>query len=140
MKSSRNAQASASRRRRLWSSTASKGHALPVHWWLSKRQASTTPSSTSAPGTSGRAIFRYRSRPDSLSKRLRRCRVDATRERQRESVLGDNKIAEVSVLRRGSIRPEHENRAAVLRGVRPMHLAGLDVQRRAGLVFLPVVG
>ena len=42
--------------------------------------------------------------------------------------LGDLEITEVSVLRRGFIRPEHEHRAALLGAVRAMHLAGLNVK------------
>lgn len=41
-------------------------------------------------------------------------------------------------MRRGN-RPEHENVAALLRGVRAVHLACLDVKRRPGQVLLALV-
>jgi hypothetical protein len=42
-------------------------------------------------------------------------------------VLGDLKIAEVGVTRRGFVRPQHEHLAPMLGGVWAMLLAGFDM-------------
>src|SRR5262245_20172249 len=52
---------------------------------------------------------------------------------------GQDEIAEVGVLRGGAIGPEHENRAALLGDMWAVHIAGLEVKRRAGLVALAFV-
>src|SRR6516225_112779 len=52
----------------------------------------------------------------------------------------EGEIAEVGSLRRGAFRPEDEKLASILRGVRAMCLAGLEMQRSAGLVLLALVG
>src|SRR5262249_11675882 len=53
--------------------------------------------------------------------------------------LRQHEIPEVGVLRGGAIRPEHENRAALLGAMWAVHIAGLEVKRRAGLVALAFV-
>src|ERR671914_806720 len=53
--------------------------------------------------------------------------------------LGQHEIAEVGVLRGGAICPEHENRAALLGAMWAVHIAGLEVKRRAWLVALAFV-
>src|SRR6516165_8369825 len=52
----------------------------------------------------------------------------------------EGEIAEVGSLSRGAFCPEDEKLASILRGVRAMFLAGLEMQRSAGLVLLALVG
>src|SRR5262249_31002604 len=49
-------------------------------------------------------------------------------------------IGEIGSLLRGAFRPEDEKLASILRGVRAMCLAGLEMQRSARLVLLALVG
>src|SRR5215469_18685279 len=55
-------------------------------------------------------------------------------------LLGDDEVAEIGSLLRGAFRPQDEKLASILRGVRAMCLAGLEMQRSAGLVLLALVG
>jgi hypothetical protein len=52
----------------------------------------------------------------------------------------EGEIAEVGSLSRGAFCPEDEKLASILRGVRAMCVAGLEMQRSAGLVLLALVG
>src|SRR5262245_62948233 len=52
----------------------------------------------------------------------------------------EGEIAEVGSLSRGAFCPEDEKLASILRGVRAMYFAGLEMQRSTGLVLLALVG
>src|SRR5262245_15928387 len=54
--------------------------------------------------------------------------------------LGEGEIGEICGLLRGAFRPEDEKLASILSGVRAVCLAGLEMQRSAGLVLLALVG
>src|SRR5215510_9633672 len=54
--------------------------------------------------------------------------------------LGEGEIGEIGGLLRGAFRPQDEKLASVLSGVRAVFLAGLEMQRSAGLVLLALVG
>src|SRR5262245_21415546 len=51
----------------------------------------------------------------------------------------DGEVAEIGSLFRAALGPEDEQPASVLGGVRTMRLAGLEMQRSAGLVLLALV-
>src|SRR5262244_984439 len=53
--------------------------------------------------------------------------------------LGEGEIGEICGLLRGAFRPEDEKLASILSGVRAVYLAGLEMQRSAGLVLLALV-
>ena len=55
-------------------------------------------------------------------------------------LCSNDEIVEIGSLMRGAFRPKDEQPASVLRGVRTVRGAGLDVQRRAGQVPLALVG
>src|SRR5215470_15836898 len=52
----------------------------------------------------------------------------------------DNEVAEISGLLRGTFRPEDEQFASILGGVRSVHITCLEMQRCTGLVLLALVG
>src|SRR5262245_9649998 len=52
----------------------------------------------------------------------------------------DNKVGEVCSLLRRSFRPEGEQLASILSGMRAMSVAGLEMQRSASLVLLALIG
>ena len=52
----------------------------------------------------------------------------------------EGEIAEVGSLSRGAFCPEDEKPASIFSRVRAVCLAGLEMQRRAGLVLLALVG
>src|SRR5215813_14943177 len=51
----------------------------------------------------------------------------------------EDEIGEIGGLLRGAFRPEDEKLASILSGVRAVCLAGLEMQRSAGLVLLALV-
>ena len=51
----------------------------------------------------------------------------------------DDEVGEIGRLMRGAFRPEDEELASILSGVRAVYLAGLEMQRSAGLVLFALV-
>src|SRR5262249_12078610 len=72
---------------------------------------------------------------------LSRFACERIRSRSDGRFLGcEGEIAKIGSLLRGAFRPEDEKLASILSGVRAVCLAGLEMQRSAGLVLLALVG
>src|SRR5215470_12584491 len=71
--------------------------------------------------------------------------LSTTRDRSSVHPLGrslgcDNEVAEICCLLRRAFRPEGEQLASILSGMRAVSVAGLEMQRSASLVLLALVG